>query len=160
MKYLALLVGLTALSVQANQQETEQLKGLTIKPVETVKKKQPSVTVNGTKFLKRAVKKVKGQKHLTDLTLPDVISGEVLYSEDGFTEYLVTGEIIVKLSSNVGLDHFNNIDGLTIKQAYKDFYILKSEANSDLLALVSQLNAMPEVLSATIDLVDRNINHF
>ncbi len=160
MKYLAILASLTALSVQANSVDVNHLQGMEIKPIKSVIKQQGTVTINGNKYLKKLAKKDKNVAMAKSITLPDVISGEVLYGEGGFNEYLVTGEIIVKLSSEVDFNHFNNIHDLSIKQAYANFYILKTNSNNDLLGVVAQLKAMPEVLSATIDLVDRSVDHF
>lgn len=160
MKYFAILASVAALSVQANNVDVKHLQGLEIKPIKNIKKLQNTVTINGTKYLKKVVKEDKNVAHARSITLPDVISGEVLYGEGGFNEYLVTGEIIVKLSSDVDFNHFNNTHDLSIKQAYESFYILKSNSGNDLLSIVKQLKAMPEVLSATIDLVDRSVDHF
>lgn len=164
MKVLTLALGLSVASSFGFAQDIETLKGLKIQPVEKFQSKQTTLEVNGKLYRKPMQWNTKKQNlemsRSAKPELPPVISGEVLYSENGFEEYLVTGEIIVKLSGNTDLDSFNQQNNLTIKQAYKNFYILKGSNNANLLVLVDKLQALPNVQSATIDLVDRNIDHF
>jgi hypothetical protein len=93
-----------------------------------------------------------------EIDLPkSVVIGEVVSSDDGFTSYQVTGEIIVKLKGNVDFTAFNQKNNLTIKQAYQEYYVLKAADKSNLLTLVNQLTTLENVESATIDLADLTI---
>ena len=165
MKYLILIASVASFTLLANQVDLSLLKSAKITPVETFKKQQKTVTLNGTTYVKSVAAKnnkrsSKVAKQRVSVDLPTVISGEVLYSEDGFFEYLVTGEVIVKLTGAVDFTELNNRHNLSIKQAYKNYYVLKGQANDNLINVVNDLIAMPNVASATIDIVDKNINHF
>lgn len=160
MKYIPFVLAMSVVPFDSSAQDIEKLKGLTIQPVEKLAQQQITVEINGEKYRKPFSKTKKGLRDLNSDGLPSVISGEVVYSEDGFNEYLITGEIIVKLSNTVDFSEFNKQHNLSVKQAYKNFYILKSESTEDLATLVKKLKAMPNVMSATIDLVDKNIHHF
>lgn len=167
MKKLILIASCVSFSFSANAVDVSTLANLKIMPVETLQTQQKTVTLNGQKYAKKLAatpkqaKQLKQQKvNSNTIDLPNVISGEVLYSEDGFFEYRVTGEVIVKLTGDVDFTEFNQRHNLTITQAYKNYYVLKGAAEKNLLSVVDELVALPNVASATIDIVDKNVSHY
>ena len=142
MKLLALIAALSSMSALANK-DTSQFKGLAITPVESIKIAQQAIIVNDLTY------KTDGHSAVTP--------GLVVYDKEGFNAYTVSGEIIVKLNKQVDFEQFNRDNDLMIKQAYKSFYILKSQSDRDLLPLVSKLEKLDGVSSVTLELVDKGI---
>lgn len=158
MKLLILVSSLLSTSVLASQPSVADLSKLSITPVEALKLVKKSVTINGVVYQQEAQPNLNKHALSNHIEIPSLVIGEVVNSTDGFTAYDVTGEIIVKLAGDVDLDTFSKDNNLTIKQAYKNFYILKSGDKTNLLPLVEQLQSLPNVVSATIDLADKGIN--
>ncbi|PAJ74604.1 hypothetical protein CJF42_09805 [Pseudoalteromonas sp. NBT06-2] len=158
MKLLILASSFLSTSVLASQPSVADLSKLSITPVEALKLAQKQVMINGVVYQQKATQSLNKQSFSTDIEIPSLVIGEVVNSTDGFTAYDVTGEIIVKLAGDVDLEKFSKDNNLTIKQAYKNFYILKSGDKANLLPLVEQLQNLPNVVSATIDLADKGIN--
>ncbi|SFC78991.1 hypothetical protein [Pseudoalteromonas denitrificans] len=158
MKLLILASSLLSMSVFAEDVSSVDLSKLTITPVESLKLSQKNVTINGTIYQQniRTISK-NGIKSFT-VDTPILVVGEIVNSVDGFSSYDVTGEIIVKLSGDADLEKFTQDNNLSIKQAYKSFYILKASDKNNLLPIVAQLKSLPNVVSATIDLADKSIN--
>ncbi len=121
----------------------EQFKDLAITPAELLEVDDSEVIVNNIKFRTNGANKV--------------VPGLDVFDENGFNAYTVTGEIIVKLSDDVDFEQFNKDNDLVIKQAYKTYYILKSQSNRDLLPLVDELKKLSGVSSVTLELVDKGV---
>jgi len=158
MKLLILVSSLLSTSVLASQPSVADLSKLSITPVEALKLAQKNVTINGVVYQQKVKPSFNKRVLSSHIEIPSLVIGEVVNSTDGFTAYDVTGEIIVKLAGDVDLETFSKNNNLTIKQAYKDFYILKSSDKTNLLPVVEQLQKLANVVSATIDLADKGIN--
>ena len=158
MKLLILVSSLLSTSVLASQPSVEDLSKLSITPVDALKLAKKNVIINGVVYQQDVKPSLNKRTLSSDFEIPSLVIGEVVNSTDGFTAYDVTGEIIVKLSGDLDLEKFSKDNNLVIKQAYKNFYILKSGDKTNLLPLVNQLQSLPNVVSATIDLADKGIN--
>ena len=143
MKKVILMAALAATTHIAMATSADQLKGLTITPVEQLALSDSEVIVNNKKF------KTNGAN--------TVVPGLEIFDENGFNAYTVTGEIIVKLSGDVDFEQFNQDNDLIIKQAYKSYYILKSQSDRNLLPLVDALKKLEGVSSVTLELADKGI---
>jgi len=143
MKKLLIGLALASCSQVAMAQNNEQFSGLTIKPIEELKLSQNEVTVNGKKY------QTYGSSSVTE--------GLEVFSNQGSSVYVVTGEIIVKLNKDVDFNQFNADNDLIIKQAYKSYYILKSESKRDLQPLVDALKVLDGVSSVTLELAEKGI---
>lgn len=150
MKRITIALGLSAMSFVglAQSVDVETLKGLSIQPVEQLQQQGNTLEVNGTTY-----KKLTG-------SVDSVKNGDTLYSVDGLREFVVTGEIVVKLEGTMDFDKFSQQNDVTIKQAYKNFYILQTSDTVNLIAVVGELKTIPTVQSVTVDLVDKNVHHF
>lgn len=143
MKKVFLIVAFAITSQFAVANNAEQFKGLTITPVDQLESNQSEVVVNDKTFRTNGANKV--------------VPGLDVFDENGFNAYTVTGEIIVKLSGDVDFAQFNKDNDLIIKQAYKEYYILKSQSNRDLLPLVDALKQLDGVSSVTLELADKGV---
>ncbi|MCF6457190.1 hypothetical protein [Pseudoalteromonas sp. MMG024] len=143
MKKLFIIAALTLSTQAALANSAEQFKGLTITPVEQLTLAQSEVIVNDKTF------KTNGTK--------TVVPGLDVFDVSGLNAYTVTGEIIVKLSGDVDFEQFNKDNDLIIKQAFKSYYILKSQSQRDLLPLVDALKKLEGVSSVTLELVDKGV---
>ena len=157
MKVFLFAASIMSAGVMASEPTEQTLSKLNIVSAEQLVQLHENVEVNGQTFTRKAAPK---QRNLnSDIDIPaNLVIGEVISSNDGFTPYKVTGEIIVKLSGEVDFTAFNQTHNLSIKQAYQNYYVLKAADNSNLLALVNALTAMQYVDSATIDLADMSIS--
>lgn len=143
MKNIIMIAALTLSAQVAVANNTEQFNGLTITPVDQLTLSQSEVIVNDKKFKTNGIN--------------TVVPGLEVYDVSGLNAYTVTGEIIVKLSGDVDFEQFNNDNDLIIKQAFKTYYILKSQSQRDLLPLVDALKKLDGVSSVTLELVDKGI---
>ena len=143
MKKLVFILAMASSSQLAMAQNADKFAGLTITPAEELNVLQTEVTVNGQKF------KTHGQSSITE--------GLEVFANNGSSVYTVTGEIIVKLNKDVDFEQFNKDNDLVIKQAYKSYYILKSQSKRDLQPLVNALKTVDGVSSVTLELVDKGI---
>lgn len=150
MKKMTIALGLSAMSFfgVAQTVDVETLKGYTIQPVEQLQQQGVQLELNG-----RVYKKLSG-------SADSVKNGDVLYSLNGLDEFVVSGEIVVKLENAMDFEKFSQQNDVTIKQAYENFYILQTSDKANLLNVVGNLQAIPTVRSVTIDLVDKNVQQF
>ena len=157
MKVFLFAASVISAGVIASEPTEDTLSKLQIVSAEQLAQLQENIEVNGQTFTRKATPK---QRSLSsDIDIPaNLVIGEVISSNDGFTAYKVTGEIIVKLSGEADLTAFNQAHNLSIKQAYQNYYVLKASDTSNLLALVDALTVMPHVDSAAIDLADMSIS--
>ncbi|MDP4983669.1 hypothetical protein [Pseudoalteromonas tunicata] len=156
MKVLLIAASLMSAGVMASEPTPAELAKFKIVSAAQVAQMQENVQINGKVYTRKATPKMQALTQEIDLP-KSVVIGEVVSSDDGFTSYQVTGEIIVKLKGNVDFTAFNQKNNLTIKQAYQEYYVLKAADKSNLLTLVNQLTTFENVESATIDLADLTI---
>jgi len=168
MKYTLLATALLSLSTQAVEILPSEISAPSLAEIKNLKTlvlpmtQKNLISVNGKTFMKKTLNKAaKADLSSVNSTQgPDisVITGDVVFSEDGFNTYQVTGEILVKLDSDYDFTSFNAKHELSIKQAYNNFYILKSNDNSDLLPIVEELAQTTGIASVTLDLLNLSIN--
>ncbi|WP_462151245.1 hypothetical protein [Pseudoalteromonas xiamenensis] len=137
MKNLSLLAVLVlAPSVFAKSPiNVEELQGLQIQP-ETVLDGSAFVTVDGAE---------------------NVQKGQILVGENGLDAYRATGEVIIKLASVADADKLAQTHGLTLKQAYKQYYIVTA-SKTNLNDVIISLKKDGTVLSASLDLRDLGVS--
>lgn len=82
-----------------------------------------------------------------------VEKGQVIIGENGLSAYEATGEVIIELASFADVDKVAAAHGLTLKQAYKTFYVVTS-SESNLTAVVNTLRKQGTVISADLGLID------
>lgn len=135
----------------------EQLNGLEIKSA-PVQHTGQRVEINGEQFTKQAQARSfrRSARSLSTNTTP-IIKGDIVTAENGFNEYQVTGEIVVELETNNDAHVLAKQHGLSLKQAYKQYYVLVDEQGRDLNRLITTLERSGQVKSANIDLRDTSL---
>lgn len=86
-----------------------------------------------------------------------VEKGQILVGSNGLEAYRATGEVVVKLAHVGDADKLAQTHGLTLKQAFRNYYIVTS-SKENLVDVVSQLKKDGTVLSASIDLRDIGVS--
>ncbi|MFC3034079.1 hypothetical protein ACFOEE_16360 [Pseudoalteromonas fenneropenaei] len=90
-------------------------------------------------------------------TAQDVSKGQIFVGTDGLHAYQATGEVIIKLSAVADADKVAKNHGLTLKQAYKHYYIVTSR-QANLAEVVKQLKADGTIVAASIDVRDLDVS--
>ncbi|CAH9061184.1 hypothetical protein PSECIP111951_02434 [Pseudoalteromonas holothuriae] len=88
-----------------------------------------------------------------------VTKGQIIIGDNGLSAFEATGEVIVQLASFADADEVAKTHGLTLKQAYKSFYVVTS-SKQNLTEVVESLKQEGTVLSANLGLknLDTKIN--
>ncbi|CCQ11711.1 hypothetical protein PALB_26120 [Pseudoalteromonas luteoviolacea B = ATCC 29581] len=89
-------------------------------------------------------------------TAERIEKGQILVGQAGLEAYTASGEVVVKLASFADANKLAKAHNLTLKQAYKDFYIITSSVN-DLNQVLAALKKDGTVVSASIDLRDLGV---
>lgn len=137
MKKLLVVAALTASSVAVanNPVSNDELAGHQIKDVaELLAQGGQFNTVNGSQSIEK---------------------GQVVIGENGLSAYQATGEVVIELAALADADKIAAAHGLTLKQAYKKFYVVTS-SQANLLDVVNTLRQDGTIVSADLGLVDLN----
>ena len=82
-----------------------------------------------------------------------VEKGQIIVGENGLSAYKATGEVIIELATFADADKVAAAHGLTLKQAYKSFYVVTS-SQTNLTEVVNTLREQGTVISADLGLID------
>ncbi|MBD1584424.1 hypothetical protein [Pseudoalteromonas sp. S16_S37] len=98
-------------------------------------------------------------------TVGDVLNGEavtkgqIIIGDNGLSAYEATGEVLIQLASFADADEVAKAHGLTLKQAYKSFYVVTA-SEQNLTKVLADLKKEGTVVSANLGLknLDTKIN--
>ncbi|WP_105170042.1 hypothetical protein [Pseudoalteromonas sp. T1lg23B] len=85
-----------------------------------------------------------------------VKKGQVIIGDNGLNAYQATGEVLIQLADFADADAVAKAHGLTLKQAYKSFYVVTSE-QENLAQVLAALQQEGTVISASLGLKDLGV---
>ncbi|CAM4138322.1 hypothetical protein [Pseudoalteromonas byunsanensis] len=85
-----------------------------------------------------------------------VKKGQVIIGDNGLNAYQATGEVLIQLAAFANADEVAKAHNLTLKQAYKSFYVVTSK-QENLAQVLAALQQEGTVVSASLGLKDLGV---
>ncbi|BBN83759.1 hypothetical protein PA25_37440 [Pseudoalteromonas sp. A25] len=99
---------------------------------------------------------IDGKTKVGDVLSGEAVSkGQIIIGDNGLSAYEATGEVLIQLASFADADEVAKAHGLTLKQAYKSFYVVTA-SEQNLTAVIDNLKKDGTVVSANLGL--KNLN--